>query len=388
MRYLISVMAIWLAACSSESGGGSGGPGGPPPVTVASPERRSITDWDEYTGRLEAVESVEVRARVSGYLESVHFSDGQIVEAEQLLFVIDPRPYQTAVDRARAEVNQAQVRLKLAASDLERARNLFQSRAISEEEFDARTQDRQISEAALQAARASLAQAELELSFTEIRAPIAGRVGRKQVTVGNLVGGGSVSSTLLTTIVSLDPIHVYFTADERSYLKYVRLDERGERPSSRGTANPVRMKIADEEGFVHEGVMDFVDNEIDEATGTMQGRAVFDNPDGTLIPGLFARVQLLGRGPYDALLVPDAAIGTDQAVKFVYVVGEDNVVARRTIELGPLEEDGMRIVRSGLAGSERVVVKGLQRVRVGNPVTPGTGEGGGQGSSAGRGTAP
>lgn len=341
----------------------------PPEVTVAHPLAQSITDWDEYTGRLAAVDSVEVRARVSGYLKSVHFEDGAIVEEGDLLFVIDPRPYQAALDEAQAQVTRARVQLELATNDLERAERLFRSRAVSEEELDSRTQQKREAEASLQAAQAAVAATRLDLEFTSVSAPIAGRIGRKLVTEGNLVSGGSANSTLLTTIVSLDPIHVYFTADEKAYLAYQRLAGLGSRPSSRDVANPVRMQVAGEQGFPREGKMDFVDNRVDESTGTMQGRAIFPNPDGLLTPGLFAQVQLLGEGPYDALMVPDAAIGADQATRYVYVLGQGNQLERRDIVPGRAI-GRLRIVKSGLEADDRVVISGLQRIRPGLEVRP------------------
>ena len=342
---------------------------GPPEVTVAHPLAQSITDWDEYTGRLAAVDSVEVRARVSGYLKSVHFEDGTIVEEGDLLFVIDPRPYQAALDEAQAQVTRARVQLELATNDLERAERLFRSRAVSEEELDSRTQQKREAEASLQAAQAAVAATRLDLEFTSVSAPIAGRIGRKLVTEGNLVSGGSANSTLLTTIVSLDPIHVYFTADEKAYLAYQRLAGLGSRPSSRDVANPVRMQVAGEQGFPREGKMDFVDNRVDESTGTMQGRAIFPNPDGLLTPGLFAQVQLLGEGPYDALMVPDAAIGADQATRYVYVLGQGNQLERRDIVPGRAI-GRLRIVKSGLEADDRIVISGLQRIRPGLEVRP------------------
>ncbi len=350
------------------------GPGAPPPlpapeVTVARPLVRQITDWDEYTGRLAAVESVELRARVSGYLQSVHFQDGSLVKQGDLLFVIDPRPYQAALDEARAVLTRARVRLELAVNDLDRAQRLFAARAISEEELDARTKEKREADAALEAAQAAEKAAALSLEFTRIKAPISGRIGRRLVTVGNLVSGEGRESTLLTTLVSVDPIHVYFTADERSFLRYTRLAEQGIRPSSRTTANPVRLQLADETGFPHVGVMDFVDNVVDQATGTMQGRAVFPNPRGDLTPGLFGRVQLLGEGPYEALVVPDAAIGTDQAQRLVYVVGDDGIVKPRPVTLGRAL-GALRVVRDGLSPADRVVINGILRVRPGSKVTP------------------
>ncbi|GAB4191719.1 MAG: efflux RND transporter periplasmic adaptor subunit [Wenzhouxiangellaceae bacterium] len=356
-----------LSGCNQSSNAPAENP--PPPVTVAKPVAQQITDWDEYTGRLEAVDEVEVRARVSGYLESIHFEDGELVNKGDLLFVIDPRPFVAVRDQAQATVAEAQARLRLAESEAKRGENLYEKRAISEEERDNRAQALVEARAALEGAQAMVTQSSLNVEFTEVRAPISGRISRKRVTEGNLINGGTADSTLLTTIVSLDPIYLYFTADERAYLHYVRLAERGQRPSSRDHSNPVRMQLADEEGFPHVGRMDFVDNEIDEATGTMEGRAIFDNPDRLLIPGLFARLQLLGEGPYEALLVPDSAIGMDQAQRIVYVLNDDNTVRRQTVKIGKLV-DGMRVIREGLSADDEVVVKGLMRVQPGNPVTP------------------
>ena len=342
---------------------------GPPQVTVAAPLVRQITDWDEYTGRLAAVDSVEIRPRVSGYLKSVHFEDGALVKRGDLLFTIDPRPYEAALDEARADLTQAKVRLELASNDLDRAKRLFTARAISEEELDARTKAHREAEAFLEAAQAAEKGSALNLEFARIRAPISGRISRKLVTVGNLVSSSGDQPTLLTTIVSVDPVHVYFTADERAFLRYTRLDEKGIRPSSRTTPNPVRLQLADEQGFPHLGHMDFVDNQIDQATGTMQGRAVFDNPDGDLTPGLFARVKLLGEGPYKALILPDQAIATDQGQRLVYVLGPDNVVAARPVTLGRSLGE-LRIIRDGLSATDRVVINGIQRVRPGITVAP------------------
>jgi multidrug efflux system membrane fusion protein len=341
----------------------------PPEVTVAEVLSREITDWDRYVGRLRAVQEVEVRARVSGYLESVNFREGAIVEQGQLLFVIDPRPNQAALKAAEAEVTVAETRLRLAETQRTRAERLFKSKTIPEEEFDIRTEERREAAAALDAARAALESARLDLEFTQIKAPISGRISRALVTPGNLVSGGTENSTLLTTIVSLDPIHVYVTADEQAYLHYRRMDQEGRRPSSRDVPNPVRLKLSDEESFSHEGVMDFVDNQVDEGTGTMLGRAVFANPDYLLTPGMFAEVELLGEGPYDAVLVPDAAIGNDQARRFVYVVGGNNVAERRYVVPGRLHGN-LRVIREGLNPGDRVVINGIQRVRPGEPVTP------------------
>jgi RND family efflux transporter MFP subunit len=364
---LICAMPLMLAlGCQSEGQA----PAPPPPtVGVAKPLAKAVTDWDEYTGRLEAVETVEVRARVSGYLQSVNFKDGAIVKKGDLLFVIDPRPYQAVLNQAKAELTRNKVRLDLARNNVERGERLFKSRAISAEELDTRTQEQRQAVAAIEAAKAAVDAAELNVEFTRVTSPIKGRVSREFVTVGNLVSGGSESSTLLTTIVSLDPIYVYFTGDERAYLRYTRLARSGTRPSSREAENPVRLQLADEKDSEHEGHMDFVDNRVDRATGTVQGRALFPNPDLLLIPGLFAKVRLLGEGPYQALLIPDEAIGTDQSQKFVFVLDDKNVARRQTIVPGRTE-GRLRIIREGLKGDERIVVDGLQRVRAGSPVTP------------------
>ena len=364
---LFVIPALLLAACG---GSGEGQAPPPPEVTVGTPEVRSVTNWDEYTGRIAAVESVEVRARVSGYLQSIHFEDGQQVAAGDLLFVIDPRPYEAVVAQARAEVERARAAQEQANRNFERAEELIRSNSISQENFESRRETQAQATAALVAAQAAARSAELDLEFTRVVAPIDGRISRNLVTEGNLVSGGSIGSTLLTTIVSQDPVYVYFTGDERAYLRYVRLDREGARPSSRDAPNPVRIQLADEEGFPHEGYMDFVDTRIDEATGTVQGRAVIPNPDGVILPGMFARVRLLGEGPFDATLVPDTVIGTDQSRRFVYVIGQENVAEMRIVELGRLLDDGMRIVREGLGPDDRIVLEGMQRVRPGQPVTP------------------
>lgn len=341
----------------------------PPKVGVVAPVQRDVVEWDEYTARLEAVDAVEVRARVSGYLEAVRFTDGATVRKGDVLFVIDPRPYTAALRRAEAELALAKARGDLADKRRERAVKLVAEHAISQEEADTRAAEARQAEASVDAAAATLETARLDVEFTAVRAPVSGRVGRKLVTEGNLVNGGSVQGTLLTTIVSLDPIYVYFEADERSHLKYVRLAQQGKRPSSREVHNPVQIGFADEEGFPHRGVMDFVDNRLDRDTGTITARALLPNPDLALTPGLFARLRVIGSGEYRALLIPDEAVGSDQSQKFVYVVAPDNTAEYRTVEIGPLI-DGLRVVRSGLTADDRIVVSGTQRVRPGALVDP------------------
>lgn len=359
---------IALAGCG-QGGQQAGGPPAAPQVVVSQPVKKNVQEWDEYTGRFAAVEEVEIRARVSGYLTAVNFQDGQIVFKGDPLFVIDPRPYQAAADIARAGVVQAQSSVQLAQRELDRARDLRQTQAVSQAVLDTRSQQLQNAQAQLLAAQAQVRAAELDLEFTAVKAPVTGRVSNHRVSVGNLVSGGSAQSTLLTTIVSLDPIHFYFDADQASYLRYTRQSRSGERASSRDNPNPVILALPDEKDFAHKGHIDFVDNQIDDGTGTIRARAVFDNPDMVLTPGMFARLRLVGRPSYDGLLLPDAAIGTDQNRRFVYVLDKDNKATYRGVTTGPLI-DGLRVIRDGLMETDKVVVGGLQRVKPGAAVTP------------------
>lgn len=362
---------LFLSACDKPPPAQPGMSGMPPPpaVTVANPVIQDITDWDEFTGRLYAIETVEVRPRVSGYLDSVNFKEGTIVNKGDLLYVIDPRPYQAILDQAEADLNRARAALELAENDLARAERLYQSRAISEEELDSRSKQKRVAIAELEEARAAIEAARLDVEFTHIRSPITGRISYTRITEGNLVTGGEFDATLLTTIVSLDPIYVYFTAGEQSVLHYIRMDMAGTRTTSRVQPNPVFLRLADEEEYVHEGKMDFVDNQIDLGTGTMRARAVVDNPDHILVPGMFADVKLLGKGPYEALLVPDAAINVDQTIQFVYVVNDNNMVERRQIKTGNLLGN-LRVVTEGLEKSDRIIINGIQRARAGMEVVP------------------
>lgn len=373
-RISLLFLLLFVAACEQTPPPSQAVTNMPPPaVTVAYPLVQEITDWDEFTGRIQAVESVEVRPRVSGYLESIHFEEGGLVNKGDLLYVIDPRPYQAVLNEARAQVTRAEAALELAEIEVARAERLYKSHAISEQELDSRSNQRREARASLEAAKAAVEAARLNVEFTHITAPISGRISQTRVTKGNLITGGDFDSTLLTTIVSLDPIYVYFTADEQAVLNYIRMDLAGIRQSSRNVANPVLLRLADEQNYVHEGRMDFVDNQIDLATGTMRARAVVNNPDYLLVPGMFADVRLLGKGPYEAILIPDAAIGLDQTIQFVYVVGENNIAERRQIETGDLH-NGLRVITSGLDADDRVVINGLLRVRPGQPVTPEAGE--------------
>ncbi len=314
---------------------------------------------------------VEVRARVSGYLQSIHFTDGAEVKKGDLLFVIDPRPYQAELDRSEADLNQAQTRLELAVNELGRAERLLKSKAISEEEADSRSKGKREAEAAIQSARASLEMARLNMEYTHVAAPISGRIGRKLITEGNLVNGSQGQSTLLTTIVSQDPMYCYFDADEHSILKYQQMAREGKGESIRDGKVVCELELANETGFPHKGVLDFVDNRVDPATGTLRVRGVFPNPapDRLLQAGYFARVRVPGSGRYTALLLPDAAIGTDQGQKYVYAVNDQDIVEYKLVKLGPVI-DGLRVIREGVQSTNWVMVNGLMSVRPGAKVIP------------------
>jgi len=338
----------------------------PPTVSVIQPVAREVVEWDEYIGRLESPETVEVRARVSGYLDKVHFKEGKEVKKGDLLFTIDPRPYQAELDHANAEYERAVSQTDLAKNDFERAKRLIATKAISEEDYDTKSKTYTAVEAAVRSAKATLDSAKLNLEFTQIRAPIDGRISRAVVTEGNLISSGVAGSgaTLLTTIVSLNPLYLYGDADERSVLKYLHLRREGTRVSARDELIPAEMGLADETGFPHKGYMDFVDNRIDPGTGTMRARGVFSNADHSLSPGFFGRIRIPGSGKYPALLIPDRALGSDQAQKFVYVVNPEKKVEFRPVKIGPMI-DGLRVVKEGLKPGEQIVIEGLMRVRPG-----------------------
>jgi multidrug efflux system membrane fusion protein len=341
-----------------------------PAVNVAKVVQKDVTRWDEFTGRIEAVDSVEIRPRVNGYLESVEFVEGREVRKGDVLFVIDEREYRAAAQRAEADVGRALARTELADKSLVRAQTMLNAKAISKEEFETREAEQKQALADLRAMQAAAAQARLNLGFTRVTAPINGRVGKALVTPGNLVTSGAPSATLLTTVVSVDPVYVAFEGDEQTYLRYQQLARDGERPSSRDVANPVRVGLANEQGYPHEGRMNFVDNAVDPSTGTIRARAVLDNKDRVFTPGLFARVQLLGSGSFPATLVNDHALVTDQDRKFLWVLGPENKALRRDVKLGP-EIEGLRVVTEGLAANDKVIVNGVQKVFFpGMPVAP------------------
>jgi multidrug efflux system membrane fusion protein len=343
---------------------------GPPlsVVTVSQPLQQRITEWDEYTGRFVAVATVEVRARVSGFIDSIHFKDGQVVKQGDLLFVIDPRPYRLTVDQAKADLDRTRAKLDIATLDVERATPLVRSQTVTEREFDTRKSTQRDAAAAMESSDAALKQAQLNLEWTEVRAPIAGRISDRRVDAGNLITGGQSGATLLTSIVSIDPIHFAFDGSEADFIRYMRLASAGARPSSRDAANPVAVRLADETDYKHLGKMDFVDNVVNSKTGTIRGRAIFENKDGLLTPGFFGRLRLFG-GDHEALLLPDGAIASDQANKIVFTVADDGTVGVKRVEIGPIIR-GLRVIRSGLAATDRVVIEGLPRARPGQKVKP------------------
>src|SRR5499433_511253 len=365
--YVLSGLLLLLTACAQQPQ--STAPPPPPKVTVSQPSMREVVEWEEYTGRLEAAESVEVRARVNGYLQSIHFKDGAIVKKGDLLFVIDPRPYQAELERAKADLALAIARLERTEKDLARAQKLLQARAASQEEVDTRVSDQRQGQESVQAARAMVNAAQLNVEFTQVRAPISGRISRNLVSVGNLINGGTTQSTLLTTIVSLDPIYCYFEADERSFLRGIRQARNGDRANGRTGKQPVYAALADEEGFPHQGSIDFVDNRLDQNTGTITVRAVLPNSDLLLAPGLFARVRMSAGDKYKALLLPPEAVGSDLSQQFVFVVDDQNLAQYRKVTLGPII-DGLRVIRDGLQRDDWVIVKGVQRAKTGAKVDP------------------
>ena len=370
LRPLIALLALSLSGCGDKPPQQPAA--GPPPVTVAQPSKRTVTDWDEFTGRFEAVEEVQVRARVGGFVTSVEFRDGAFVSPGDLLYVIDARPFEAVAEQADGQLSDARAKAELAKRELDRALTLNQTQAVSDSIVDQRRQSLQAAKAAEMQAAGALKAAHLNIEFTHVAAPIGGRVSRHLVSVGNLVqGSDNASGTQLTSIVSLDPIYIYFDMDEATYLKNNRLYFEGKRPSSRENPNPVQVSLTGETKPSHDGKVDFLDNRLDVSTGTLRGRAVIPNKDFSILPGQFGRVRLIGSSPYDALLLPDTAIASDQSRKVVFVVKDDDTVEERQVTLGPLDE-GLRVIREGLKPEDRVIVDGLQRARVGAKVSPHT----------------
>jgi membrane fusion protein, multidrug efflux system len=362
------LLALALAGCDEKAQSQASSPPAPP-VTVAQPVKRTVTDWDEFTGRFEAIEEVQIRARVGGFVNSVEFKDGAIVHAGDLLYIIDPRPFEAVALQAQGQLDDARAKSELAKRELDRGLTLVQTSAVSEQVVDQRRQALQAAHAAETQAEGALKAAQLNVEFTHVVAPITGRVSRHLVTPGNLVQGSEGGATLLTSIVSLDPIYIYFDVDEATYRRNSRLWFEGKRPSSRDTPNPVQVTLTGETKPSHEGKMDFLDNRLDVSTATLRSRAIIPNKDLSILPGQFGRVRIIGSSPYEALLIPDTAVATDQSRKIVFVVKEDNTVEARPVVLGPLD-DGLRVIREGLKAEDHVIVDGLQRARVGAKVTP------------------
>jgi RND family efflux transporter MFP subunit len=362
------LLAALLAGCNQSQQQAGGPP--PPTVTVAKPVQRTVVDQDEYVGRFVAVDSVEIRSRLSGYLSDIHFKDGQMVKQGDLLFTIDRRPFEIALEQMRANLAQARANLAFAEADLTRGQSLLANKTLTEQAYDQRTQAKNVAAAAVSAQEAMVHSAELDLdTYSQLRSPIDGRIGDRRVAVGNLVTGGSGNgTTLLATVVSVDPIRFEFTFDEQSYLRYVRYASASKEVAALNGNVPVTLELIDEHDFKHAGKIDFVDNAINTSTGTIRGRAVFDNADGLFTPGMFGRLRVPGSPPYTALLLPDAAIGSEQVRKYVLVVDDAGMVHQKYVTLGQLD-GGLRVIKDGLEANDRVIVDGLMRAHAGIKVT-------------------
>ena len=363
---IVATLLLAVAGCGkSENGSGQATASQPPPdVTVAKPLVRKLTEWDEFTGRFEPVQAVDVHARVSGYVEDIDFADGQIVEKGRILFVIDPRPYKAAVDQARAAVDQADSQVRLAQIEAARAQKLVSTSAVAKEVLDQRNATLEGARATLDSAKAQLEQAQLNLGFTQVTAPFRGRISNRRVDRGNLVS----NATLLTTIVQLDPIYLSFDMSESDFLAYQRVVASGKMPSTRDHKTIVDAHLVDEEDWPHKGTMDFVDNAVNQNSGTIRARGIFPNPDLLMTPGQFGRIRIPGTPEYDAVLIPDDAVVTDQSRKLVLFVDKAGKVSGKPIKLGPTTSDGLRIVRRGLEPDEKIIINGLVSARPGTKV--------------------
>ena len=367
----LAALIFVVASCFPVGILAADAPAAPPAVTVSQPIRRELAEWDEYTGQFAAKEYVEIRARVSGYLTEIHFADGQIVKEGDLLFVIDPRPYEATLAAARAQLAQANAQVDLATQQLNRSAELRKKDFEPASNYDQRVSDLKVATAATESAKAAIRSAELNVGFTRITAPLTGRISNHQVSVGNLVSGSDSATTpALTTIVSLDPIWFYFDMSEGDYLAYQRATESGKLGETRASSPVVQVRLADEKDWQREGVLNFVDNQVDRGAGTIRVRAEFRNPDFFLTPGQFGRIRIPGSEKYPATLVPDSAVVTDQSRKLVMTVKEDGTVVPKVVRPGPITDDGLRIIRSGLDPGDQVVVDGLVRARPGSKVTP------------------
>lgn len=365
--WLMPLVALLAAGCERTQSDVQKPNPPPPTVTVAQPLKRIAPQEEEQVGRFIAVDTVDVRARVSGYLDSIHFRDGQIVEKGARLFTIDRRPFEITVEQARATLAQSEANLAFAEADLARAKELVMGASITQQAMDQRVSARAAARAAVMAQKAAVRQAELDLEFTELKAPVTGRIGDRRVSVGNFVSSAtSANSSMLATIQSIDPIRFEFTLDESAYL---RLSRNGLAKTDRNEGMPVKLKLLDEADFKHEGRIDFIDNAISRSSGTIRGRAELPNAKGLFTPGMFARVRIAVGEPAEVLLVPDAAIGTEQVRKLVTVVGDDNIPKTKYVKLGGIV-DGLRVIEEGITAADRIVIDGLMRVRPGSPVTP------------------
>ena len=366
---VLAVSLLATAGCDSKGGGqaqAQAAPPAPPSVTVATPLVRRLTEYDEFTGRFEPVQQVEIRARVSGYVQQIEFRDGELVEPGQILFIIDPRPYEAAADRAQAQLDQALAQLRLAQLEQARTAQLVSTAAQAKATLDQRDAELLSARAAVETNTAAVRDAQLNLGFTQVKAPFKGRISNRRADVGNLVD----ASTLLTTIVQVDPIYLAFEMSEADYLAYQRAAAAGELPSTRDQKTPVDVKLVDENDWMHPGTMDFVDNVVSQTSGTIRGRAIIPNPENLITPGQFGRIRVPGSPEHEVVLVPDSAIVTDQSRKTLLTVSGDGTVVPKEVRLGPGQPGGLRIVRAGLKGDERVVIDGLIRARPGAKVTP------------------